>query len=413
MRLEPLLDNLSGIRRDKGKYEVQLEITKKSTLTENEIEKILALSTWKINPNQEADGYEGSRSVLVRRKSSIKKGPIELKALQISGIGHRKFDFLGKLQTISHDKSFYPPNKENFMSYINGTKMSTSHAEGRKIIDTRPKYRALGTYTYPELKTKLRKTKKVSDLHLEKMVVPHVEAYGRFLNPELQNKHGNFGFIVFPVPDIEKPRLASEFVETLSESILDEKLTLREAVMAHYYALSLSMIPLVEGLRELHDKGRRVHLQPHLSNFYLVDAKSYSIPYVMDWATTRRLGNNKEENIINRTIDLKRPADNYDTIFSSFFPKIPEKLKKEMSLIVKEVVMEVYSKKPEKEINFFSVGQRVARVLRKNPTEFEVIVEWMKDLGLEEFSRKRKKIGRNDPCPCGSKFKYKKCCGKY
>ena len=25
---------------------------------------------------------------------------------------------------------------------------------------------------------------------------------------------------------------------------------------------------------------------------------------------------------------------------------------------------------------------------------------------------KGKKIGRNDPCPCGSGLKYKKCCGK-
>ena len=26
--------------------------------------------------------------------------------------------------------------------------------------------------------------------------------------------------------------------------------------------------------------------------------------------------------------------------------------------------------------------------------------------------RKEKKVGRNDPCPCGSGKKYKKCCGK-
>jgi len=26
--------------------------------------------------------------------------------------------------------------------------------------------------------------------------------------------------------------------------------------------------------------------------------------------------------------------------------------------------------------------------------------------------RRMKKIGRNDPCPCGSGKKYKKCCGK-
>ena len=28
------------------------------------------------------------------------------------------------------------------------------------------------------------------------------------------------------------------------------------------------------------------------------------------------------------------------------------------------------------------------------------------------FVRKTKKIGRNDPCPCGSGKKYKNCCGK-
>ena len=28
------------------------------------------------------------------------------------------------------------------------------------------------------------------------------------------------------------------------------------------------------------------------------------------------------------------------------------------------------------------------------------------------FVRKDPKIGRNDPCPCGSGKKYKKCCGK-
>jgi len=28
------------------------------------------------------------------------------------------------------------------------------------------------------------------------------------------------------------------------------------------------------------------------------------------------------------------------------------------------------------------------------------------------FKREEKKVGRNDPCPCGSGKKYKKCCGK-
>ena len=31
---------------------------------------------------------------------------------------------------------------------------------------------------------------------------------------------------------------------------------------------------------------------------------------------------------------------------------------------------------------------------------------------VETFKREAPKIGRNDPCPCGSGKKYKKCCGK-
>jgi preprotein translocase subunit SecA len=32
--------------------------------------------------------------------------------------------------------------------------------------------------------------------------------------------------------------------------------------------------------------------------------------------------------------------------------------------------------------------------------------------GSEAGEQKGKKIGRNDPCPCGSGRKYKKCCGR-
>lgn len=42
--------------------------------------------------------------------------------------------------------------------------------------------------------------------------------------------------------------------------------------------------------------------------------------------------------------------------------------------------------------------------------------ETQKQLYLEQKKsgtiRKEKKIGRNDPCPCGSGKKYKKCCGR-
>lgn len=38
--------------------------------------------------------------------------------------------------------------------------------------------------------------------------------------------------------------------------------------------------------------------------------------------------------------------------------------------------------------------------------------ELYKDQKNSGTIRKEKKIGRNDPCPCGSGKKYKKCCGK-
>ena len=31
---------------------------------------------------------------------------------------------------------------------------------------------------------------------------------------------------------------------------------------------------------------------------------------------------------------------------------------------------------------------------------------------LKATPKKNKKVGRNDPCPCGSGRKYKQCCGK-
>ena len=35
-----------------------------------------------------------------------------------------------------------------------------------------------------------------------------------------------------------------------------------------------------------------------------------------------------------------------------------------------------------------------------------------KIFGPEPYRRETPKVGRNDPCPCGSGKKYKKCCGK-
>ncbi|HAY40270.1 MAG TPA: hypothetical protein DCY53_13620 [Desulfobacteraceae bacterium] len=42
----------------------------------------------------------------------------------------------------------------------------------------------------------------------------------------------------------------------------------------------------------------------------------------------------------------------------------------------------------------------------ENIDDLEILLNWPKPQEVE------KKVGRNEPCPCGSGNKYKKCCGK-
>lgn len=58
------------------------------------------------------------------------------------------------------------------------------------------------------------------------------------------------------------------------------------------------------------------------------------------------------------------------------------------------------------------VGEQVAGISDYYMNRVE---EWDPFAGIEmdmPYQRESKKIGRNDPCPCGSGKKYKKCCGK-
>jgi preprotein translocase subunit SecA len=56
-------------------------------------------------------------------------------------------------------------------------------------------------------------------------------------------------------------------------------------------------------------------------------------------------------------------------------------------------------------------------ITKESIAELQEIQEFTKHVGLyprertQPVVRQGKKIGRNDPCPCGSGKKYKKCCG--
>ncbi|MDQ1317346.1 MAG: uncharacterized protein QG588_998, partial [Candidatus Poribacteria bacterium] len=60
--------------------------------------------------------------------------------------------------------------------------------------------------------------------------------------------------------------------------------------------------------------------------------------------------------------------------------------------------------------HFFTYCQpfvaEIANILRQNTYERQMPIIHASD--IQTIS----KTGRNDPCPCGSGLKYKKCCGK-
>ena len=439
--LQPLIDNVH-VREHRGRYRIQLEIPEGSTLTSGEIDKVLAVSSWDVDPNTEAAGYEGSRAVLLNRERPTRRGPFELKGLQLSGIGYKRF-IMGQDLATTSDEPFRPPTTDNFMDVMTGTKMGTSYAQGRRVVHTTPAYRAAGTYLLPELRDKVIKTVEVSRMQFDGLVVPNVEAYGRYLDPEMRNQEGEFGFAVFPIPDPKIPRVTHKSLQMYAKQILEGggRYTEQELMLFYHVITSSHLLPMILALREMHDKVRIVHLQPHSSNYYLVDG--IPIPYVMDWSTMRRLGQDREENLINRAIDMRRPADDYVHMLRSILGDMSQDFTDMVTAHTLSMVMEMYSNNPGEEVDPAAVSRRAFSIHGRQAEDLEIVLQWMKDQGFEGFPKhepKRdvvaididlplvglehsigfpiqsstltsKKIGRNNPCPCGSGAKFKKCCG--
>ena len=68
---------------------------------------------------------------------------------------------------------------------------------------------------------------------------------------------------------------------------------------------------------------------------------------------------------------------------------------------------------------FFNIEDELDKIefnfLNINDIEYdkEIIFNVVKELKVQRLKRiNKKKIGRNEKCPCGSGKKYKKCCGK-
>ena len=73
-------------------------------------------------------------------------------------------------------------------------------------------------------------------------------------------------------------------------------------------------------------------------------------------------------------------------------------------------------KQPQEFVNLIMLAKNNTRIWENNgytPSELhEILIKQDKNI-IKFPTVQRQKIGRNDPCPCGSGKKYKKCCGRF
>ena len=70
------------------------------------------------------------------------------------------------------------------------------------------------------------------------------------------------------------------------------------------------------------------------------------------------------------------------------------------------------NEKIDKEVTTFLLRAEVKQNIERKEVSKNKITNDGKDAIKQEPVKKKQKVGRNDPCPCGSGKKYKQCCGK-
>jgi hypothetical protein len=368
--LQPLYEDVQ-VETFQGKYQVQLEILPESTLTRDDIQRVLELASWRKDPNTEPVSYEGGRGILVPRKEPITIQDQKLETLLISGIGYRKMLVDDSGNASVEEDIFYPPSTENFMDGLPKGLIGYSYAKGEEIVDEFDGYSPLGTYTTETLKEKIEQTRLASGLGLTKLIVPPIEAYGRFVNEELQNDSGNFGFLVFSVPENNK-----RFRERLRNIICSGKED--NTILNHVLQSMQSFISVIyPGLYELHWKGY-AHGSTHLSNWY-----SENKAILSDWETTQKLDGNRIDNALNCLIDFHRPIVEMCHLIKDF--EIDQELLEKIEEAIFYDAIENYC--PERYPGF-NLDPRKIDLRDKDSKTRPELIEWMKQCMETELSLK-------------------------
>lgn len=126
--------------------------------------------------------------------------------------------------------------------------------------------------------------------------------------------------------------------------------------------------------------------------------------------------NEKLDVVEGKVSELAEKFNTSNEYFMGFIDGISESLKEDVVLEDIEADSEV-SLKIDLEKLFFNMVNVEAHWLYGLPGWDDILSldhrkQVIKDYKKSKIIVKEEKIGRNDPCPCGSSKKYKKCCGK-
>lgn len=123
----------------------------------------------------------------------------------------------------------------------------------------------------------------------------------------------------------------------------------------------------------------------------------------------------KDEHLAGKFSDLVSQFDADPVIFMGFLDGINSSLNKENDLesITEDTELDLDVNFEKLLFNMLKADAEYLYTLKEweNVLSEEKIAEIVKDFKRSRTVRKEKEPGRNDPCPCGSGKKYKKCCG--
>lgn len=124
-----------------------------------------------------------------------------------------------------------------------------------------------------------------------------------------------------------------------------------------------------------------------------------------EWKDNLRRLDELKQGIGLRAYGQKDPLMEYHFEANNMFQDMINSIKEEVVKFIYKVRLKKEESQGVRQVKREIPAPMVSGLTKKSPFVRR------KELGGEE-GKKKKKIGRNDPCPCGSGLKYKHCCGK-